>query len=105
LANHFYAAQDPRSLKYDLLAGEKAARLYANAEAATHFSRALEVARHYGNNAEQITKLYTQLGSALELSGRYEQALQNYDQMQDFGRERGDHSTEMAALMAKDFTL
>jgi len=101
VANHFYAAQDSRSLKYDILAGEKAARLYANAEAATHFSRALEVARHYGNNAEQITKLYTQLGSALELSGRYEQALQNYDDMQTFGRERGEPSTEMTALMAK----
>jgi class 3 adenylate cyclase/tetratricopeptide (TPR) repeat protein len=101
VANHFYAAQDSRSLKYYILAGEKAARLYANAEAATHFSRALEVARHYGNNAEQITKLYTQLGSALELSGRYEQALQNYDDMQTFGRKSGERSTEMAALMAK----
>jgi predicted ATPase len=39
LAYHFYTAQDSRSLKYDILAGEKAARLYANAEAATHFSR------------------------------------------------------------------
>ena len=101
VANHFYAAQDSRSLKYDILAGEKAARLYANAEASTHFSRALEVARHYGNNAEQITKLYTQLGSVLELSGRYEQALQNYDDMQTFGRKSGERSTEMAALMAK----
>jgi len=101
VANHFYAAQDARSLKYDILAGEKAARLYANAEAAAHFSRALEVARRAKNNAEQITKLYAQLGSALELSGRYEQALQNYDDMQTFGRENGDRSTEVAALMAK----
>jgi predicted ATPase/class 3 adenylate cyclase len=101
IAYHFYAAQDARSLQYDLLAGEKASQLYANAEAATHFRRALEVARRYGSNAEQITKLYTQLGSALELSGRYEQALQNYNDMQSFGREGGERSTEMAALMAK----
>ncbi len=101
IAHHFYAAQDVRSLQYDVMAGEKSARLYANAEAATHFRRALEVARRNGNPAEQITKLYTQLGSALELSGRYEQALQNYDEMQTFGRERGERSTEMAALMAK----
>jgi class 3 adenylate cyclase/tetratricopeptide (TPR) repeat protein len=101
IAYHFYTAQDERSLQYDLMAGEKAAQLYANAEAATHFSRALEVARRSRNNAEQIIKLYTQLGSALELSGRYEQALHNYDQMQTFGRERGERSTEMSALMAK----
>ena len=101
IAYHFYSAQDPRSLKYDLLAGEKAARLYANAEAAAHFSRALEVAKRIGNESELITKLYAQLGSALELSGRYEQALQNYDEMQTFGRESGERSTEMTALMAK----
>ncbi|HLF75212.1 MAG TPA: adenylate/guanylate cyclase domain-containing protein, partial [Anaerolineales bacterium] len=101
LAHHFYAAQDPRSLKYDLLAGEKAARLYANAEAATHFSRALEVARRIPIDKQQITKLYMKLGQSLELSARYEQALENYEEMQTFGRERGGRSAELTALMAK----
>ncbi|MBI3739926.1 MAG: AAA family ATPase [Chloroflexi bacterium] len=101
LAHHFYAAQDERSLKYDLLAGEKAARLYANAEAATHFSRALEVARRSNLETEQIFQLFSKLGGALELSGRYEQALENYDAMREFGRQHGDRSIEMAALMAK----
>ncbi len=77
IAYHFYSAQDERSLKYDLLAGEKAARLYANAEAATHFSRALEVAKRTKVESEQIINLYTQLGSVLELSGRFEAALAN----------------------------
>jgi len=101
LANHFYAAQDARSLKYDLLAGEKAARLYANVESATHFSRALEVAKRTANNAEQIIKLYEQVGPVLELSARYEQALQNYDEMQAFAHEHNERAAEMAALMAK----
>ncbi len=101
IAYHFYNAQDLRSLKYDILAGEKAARLYANTEAATHFSRALEVAKRNGDKSDLITKLHTQLGLVLELSGRYEQALQNYDEMQVFGRERGERSIEMNALMAK----
>ena len=101
IAYHLYNGQDSRSLKYDILAGEKAARLYANTEAATHFSRALEVAKRAGKESELITKLHSQLGSVLELSGRYEQALQNYDEMQAFGRERGERSIEMNALMAK----
>ncbi len=101
LAHHFYAAQDGRSQKYDILAGEKAARLYANAEAATHFRRALEVARRNGSDLEQIKSLFSQLGRVLELAGRYEQALVNYDAWQEFGRERGDRSIEMNALMAK----
>lgn len=101
LANHFHAAHDPRSLKYDLLAGEKAARLYANAEAAVHFSRALEIARRDHRDQEQITSLFIQLGHVLELAGRYEQALENYEAMQAFGREQDVRSIEFAALMAK----
>ena len=101
LAYHFYSAGDERSLKYDIIAGEKSARLYANVEAATHFSRALDVAKRIGNDNGLIAKLHTQLGTALELSGRYELALQNYESMQAFGREQEDASIEMSALMAK----
>ena len=101
LAHHFYAAGDPRSLQYDILAGETAARLYANAEAATHFRRALEVARRMNSELSQIRHLFSELGRVLELAGRYEQALENYTAWQEFGRARGDRSIEMAALMAK----
>jgi class 3 adenylate cyclase/tetratricopeptide (TPR) repeat protein len=103
LAYHFFSAQDERSLKYDVMAGEKAARLFANAEAATHFSRALRVAKRAVsvNGPNQIAQLHKQLGQVLELSGRYEQALENYDEMQSFAREQGDRSLEMSALMAK----
>ena len=101
LAHHFYAAQDLRSLKYDIIAGEKAARLYANAEAATHFSRALEVAMRNNSDLSQIRHLFSELGRVLELGGRYEQALKTYNELQEFGRGRGDRSIEMAALMAK----
>jgi len=101
LAHHFYAAQDARSLKYDMLAGEKAAGLYANSEAAIHFSRALEVARREEAESKQIVNLYTQLGSVLELSGRHAEALGTYDAMQVFGQEKGERFIEMSALMAK----
>jgi predicted ATPase/class 3 adenylate cyclase len=101
IAYHFYAGQDERSLKYDLLAGEKAARLYSNAEAAMHFSRALEVAKRMKLDSEQITNLYTQLGSVLELGGSFEKALGTYDDMQAYGHESGDRRAEMKALISK----
>ena len=101
LAHHFYAAQDVRSLKYNIMAGEKAARLYAIAEAATHFSRALEVAMRNESDLQQIRVLFSELGRVLELGGRYEQALKTYNELQEFGRKRGDRSIEMMALMAK----
>ena len=68
LAYHFYAAQDPRSLKYDLLAGEKAARLFANVEAATHFSRALEVAKRVGKESELISAAYDTMTATCSFS-------------------------------------
>ena len=101
LAYHFYSAGDERSLRYDVIAGEKSARLYANAEAATHFRRALEVVRRNNGDLNQINHLFSELGRVLELAGRYEQALENYNAWQEFGRERADRSVEMAALMAK----
>jgi len=101
IAHHFYSAADDRSLKYDLIAGEKSARLNANAEAATHFHRALEVAKRIKGDANQIKQIFNQLGQVLELSGRYEQALVVYDDLYAFGREHGDRATEMFALMAK----
>ncbi|MEP6895618.1 MAG: AAA family ATPase, partial [Chloroflexota bacterium] len=101
LAYHFYTAGDERSLKYDLIAGEKSARLYANTEAATHFSRALEVAKRDGADADQVAHLFTQFGSVLELSSHFEQALETYIDMQSFGREKAIRSIEMKALMAK----
>jgi class 3 adenylate cyclase/tetratricopeptide (TPR) repeat protein len=101
IAHHFYSAGDDRALKYDLLAGEKSARLYANAEAAVHFQRALEVARRTKADAKQIKQIYKQLGHVLELLGRYEQALLVYDDLLTFASERGDRSAEMTALMAK----
>ena len=66
LAYHFHAAHDDRSLKYDLLAGETAARLYANAEAATHFRRALETAQRIGAQTSQVADIF---GEARRCSG------------------------------------
>ena len=101
LAYHFYTAGDERSLKYDALAGEKAARLYANAEAAVHFRRALEVAKRVNAKMDQIAQLYTQLGAVLELSGKYQQALSNYEEMLVLAMEHNDRTMELSALMAK----
>jgi len=101
LAHHFYAGQDERSLKYDLIAAEKSARLYANAEAAAHFGRALQVAKQTEIGPEQRVNLYIQYGSVLELSGRFEQALETYEELETFGRQSENPAIEMKALMAR----
>jgi predicted ATPase/class 3 adenylate cyclase len=99
LAHHFYAARDERSLKYDIIAGEKSARLYANAEAITHFNRALEVAKRVKVESDQLAEIYIQLGQSQELSGQYDRALETYQDMQAASIERGDRFMELKCLM------
>jgi class 3 adenylate cyclase/tetratricopeptide (TPR) repeat protein len=101
LAHHFYSARDKRSLKYDEIAGENAARLYANAEAATHFRRALEVAQRIDASVERVETLFKNLGQALELSGHYEEALDNYSQMEAYAQTQVLPSMQVAALTAR----
>jgi len=100
IAHHFYSAGDDRSLKYDLIAGEKSARLYANAEAITHFHRALEVAKRVNVENEKLASIYSQLGSVYELSGQYDRALETYNDMQSASIKRGDRSMELKSLIA-----
>ncbi|MCI0576363.1 MAG: tetratricopeptide repeat protein [Chloroflexi bacterium] len=104
LGHHFDAAGDTeRALKYFTLAGDAAARLYANVEAAGLYGRALEIiAREtVAIYSEQLSYLYQRRGRTLELSGRYEEALANYRQMQAAARQRGDQAMELDALIAR----
>ena len=51
LAHHFYQAGDnERAMKYSAMAGDVAARLYANDEATTHYTRAIEIARQVNSS-------------------------------------------------------
>jgi len=100
IAHHFYSASDELSLKYDIITGEKSARLYANAEAATHFSRALEVAKRVNAENDILASIFSQLGSVYELSGQYDRALETYKDMQSVSIKREARSMELKALMA-----
>ena len=101
LAHHFFAARDARSQQYDEIAGKNAMRLYATAEAAIHFSHALEIAQRKNASYEKIEELYKNLGQALELSSRYEEALENYSHMEAYAQERKLPAMQVAALTAK----
>jgi tetratricopeptide (TPR) repeat protein len=108
LAHHFLqAGDDERALKYFTLAGDAAARVYANAEARQHYTRALEIiqrathlegASHVAS--EQLIHLYTHRGRVMELSGQYADALDNYAEMDALAYRRGDRALELAALLA-----
>src|SRR5689334_3986720 len=104
LGQHFLEAGDSeRALNYFSLAGDMALKIYANAEAALHYAHALEIAHGQAVTAgsAQLLHLYIHCGRALELTGRYAEALQTYTALHTLARERGDPSLELAALTAQ----
>ncbi len=100
LAQHFAQADDERGQQYYTLAGQVAARLYANTEAIAHYTRALESAHHHHAPNEQLTHLYAQRGRVLELEAEYDRALENYAEMRDLAETTNDDTMKLAALMA-----
>jgi class 3 adenylate cyclase/tetratricopeptide (TPR) repeat protein len=94
------AGDDEATLKYAIAAGDASARLYANAEAEAHYRTGLDVGRRAGAEPSLLRSLYERRGNALELLGRYDDAIANYEEMQAEARTRGDESTELAANTA-----
>jgi tetratricopeptide (TPR) repeat protein len=113
LARHFAeAGDDARALHYFTLAGDTAARLYANAEAITHYTHAIEIAQREVSKSQiptsnlqasnsQISNLYLHRGRALELNAQYDDALANYAEMETLAQARGDRAMQLAALMQR----
>lgn len=98
LVLHFSeAGEDARTLTYAAMAGDAAARLHANAEAEGHYRAGLDVARRIGAASQIVRRMYEGRGSALELLGRYDDAIANYEEMHDEAGARGDEVMELAA--------
>ena len=79
------------------MAGDTASRLYANAEAEAHYRTGLEAARRIGASSSLLRSMYERRGSALELIGRYDDAIANYQEMHAEAVAREDDAMELAA--------
>ncbi len=100
LAHHFDEGQDfERALKYYTLAGDAAARLYANVEANIQYTRAIELTRQTWASNQHLIHLYAGNGTALRLLGKHDEAIANYEELEALARERGDRALEIAALL------
>ena len=80
LSLHWLAAERwDRAWECARLAGERASSLYANADAATQFSRALDAASHLRQIPEaELARVGELLGDVCELAGNYERARAAY---------------------------
>jgi class 3 adenylate cyclase/tetratricopeptide (TPR) repeat protein len=105
LAYHFNEARKfEKGLFYFTMAGDQAARLYANSEAIELYGRAIELAQENGSE-EQIVHLYKSRGRTFELLGRYEEALAEYKALEKVAHERDNQHIKLEALMAETTLL
>src|SRR5207247_4130020 len=101
LAHHFEGAgDDERTLRYASLAGDHAARLYANADAIAHYDVAIGAALRLGADGSLLGDLYPSRGRALQLAGRYDEAELNYQEMRARAEAAGDLRAELEAAMS-----
>jgi class 3 adenylate cyclase/tetratricopeptide (TPR) repeat protein len=101
LVRHFgEAGDDAATLRYAVMAGDAAARLYAHAEAEAHYRVGLDVGRRIGAERPLLRSMYERRGTALELAGRHADAIVNYEEMVSEARTSGDEAMELAANSA-----
>ncbi|HZY43929.1 MAG TPA: tetratricopeptide repeat protein [Anaerolineae bacterium] len=103
LAQHFdHAGDADRALHYYTLAGDAAYQSFANLEAIEHYTHAIKIAARTPvlTDSAQLIQIYTRRGRALEQSGQYERARDNYAAMGQVAHQRSDRSMELAALIA-----
>ncbi|MGH2809270.1 MAG: ATP-binding protein, partial [Actinomycetota bacterium] len=99
LARHYAeAGDDERTLDYSIMAADDAFARYAISEASAHYRRAADLAA--GRPDLDLVHLFLRLGRTLELTDRYEEAVEAYRQLRAIGRERNDSRLELAGLLA-----
>jgi tetratricopeptide (TPR) repeat protein len=101
LARHYdEAGNAEKAVPYWTLAGDTAFAIYAQNEAIAAYTRALELSKEIAISSEQLHHLYTYRGRAMELTGQFEQAIKNYDEMITAAREYKDRRMELDAQVA-----
>ncbi len=106
LAYHYREAGTTEvALQYAIRAGDRASRLYANADAVGHYTSAISLVPEVGADSHQLIEVYGRRGRALELAGQSQKALANYEEMETIGRQRDDNALLLAALTAQSVLL
>jgi tetratricopeptide (TPR) repeat protein/KaiC/GvpD/RAD55 family RecA-like ATPase len=81
LASHFLESGDKdKALDYFLKAGEKAARVYANTEAASYFQSALALLEEKEGELEEKERVLEQLGDVENLVGKHDACMKHWDE-------------------------
>jgi serine/threonine protein kinase/tetratricopeptide (TPR) repeat protein len=108
LAMHFERGRDfSNAITYLIHAGGNANKVYANAEAEQHYSRALALVDKLPDpeRAEKYLSLYLKRGTANHSMSRFQQAVEDFTQTLDKARATASPHMEGEALIALANTL
>lgn len=101
LAMHFERGREfARAVSYLTLVGDNLARVYDNAAAAEHYTRALELTKKLpsGEQADARLGLHLKRGAVETARSRFDEAGDDFKQVIEGARERGDLEMEQEAL-------
>jgi len=85
LAHHFLLGEErKKALEYLEKAGDYKRKFYLNDDAIMMYNKCLELIKPSENI--KIIKIYEKLGGIYELTGRYDEAINAYEQMKKYGR-------------------
>ena len=108
LALHFERGRDfARAIEYLIQAGDNATKLYANSEAADHYSRALTMVEKLSGDdrAEALVTLYQKRGAVNMALSRFAESVDDYTSMLKYQDRLGSPEKQAAALNALALTL
>jgi tetratricopeptide (TPR) repeat protein len=108
LALHFERGRDfAGAIEYLLHAGDNATKLYANAEAAEHYTRALSLVEKLADDAqaETLVTLYEKRGAVNMALSRFPESIEDYTNMLKHQETLGSPEKQAAALNALALSL
>jgi class 3 adenylate cyclase/tetratricopeptide (TPR) repeat protein len=99
LAQHFLEANEfQKAFDYFIMAGDHARRLYANSEAIQAYSKAISLLGTVDVEEDRLVYVYRRRGRTFELINQYDEALANYHELSEIGRQTGRRTLELIAL-------
>src|SRR5215813_6898733 len=103
LAHHFTQGEVwEKSMAYSTLAGDRVAVAFANGEARTHYTRALQAAARVAPALEPgaMARLHAKHGAVLAVLGEYEEAVAAYQEALELIQQTADRRGEIDLLAA-----
>jgi tetratricopeptide (TPR) repeat protein len=104
LGRHFAEAEEyERAYRYFVRAANQAASVHAHQEAETHFHDAIKLAQQMDKTDEEVMGLLLARGRMMEHSGRFEEALDLYREMETVAEAKNNNLMVCAAISRQAF--